>query len=188
MFLSGTRKFEEGAITAQPSWVPPRLRYAADRHPPATAAGVSLQVSMLTTRSTSPWAYLPGVPARGPAHLREPFASSPGSTGLVGSGRYLVIRGLLQHLRAQIGAELELPAPKIAPGQAQRFHLRAHGCRAPPVKDQGRTQGGRGLSSRGVQLCLATRGGGDLVRGEPPARLKRVGKTTVNGTQLRACP
>lgn len=37
--------------------------------------------------------------------------------GLMGSGQYLVIRGLLQHLRAQIRAELELPAPKIAPGQ-----------------------------------------------------------------------
>lgn len=48
---------------------------------------------------------------------------------LTGAGRYLVIRGLLQHLRAQIGAELELPAPKIAPGQEQRLHLRAHDCR-----------------------------------------------------------
>lgn len=68
--------------------------------------------------------------------------------GLMGSGLYLIIRGLLQHLRAQIRAELELPAPEIAPGQQQRLHLAAHGGRGQPAKDQGRTQGGRGPRRR----------------------------------------
>lgn len=124
---------------AQHSWVP-----RARTHRPRLQ-GVSLQVPVLTTRSTSPCAFFPGDPSRGPGNPPEPSALLPGSTGLTGSGLYLVIRGLLQHLRAQVGAELELPAPKIAPGQEQRIHLRAHGG---SEKDQGPAQGGRGARSR----------------------------------------
>lgn len=132
----------------------------------------------------------PRSPRPGPGHPPEPSASSPGSSGLVGSGRYLVIRGLLQHLRAQVGAELELPTSKIAPGQEQRFHLRAHGCRGPPAKDQGPTQGGRGPRSRrrpalpsNARRPGPSQGGARIA---PENRKKK--KTTANRTPLWACP
>lgn len=62
---------------------------------------------------------------------------------------YLVIGGLLQHLRAQIGAELELPAPEIAPGQEQRFHLGAHGGPRTPGAGAGAGNGGEGGGQQG---------------------------------------
>lgn len=123
------------------------LGYTADRHPLATAPGVSLQAPELTSRSTSPWAFPSESPPGGPGIPQGALPRRQDPQGLMGSGRYLVVRGLLQHLRAKIGAEVELPAPKIAPGQEQRLHVRAHGCRGPPVKDLGRTRGGRGPRS-----------------------------------------
>lgn len=102
----------------------------------------------------------------------------------MGSGWYLVQRGLLQHLRAQIGAELKFPAPKIAPGKEQWLHLAAHGGRGLPAKDQGPTKEGGDPGTGGVQLCSATRGDKGLTRQEPSSRL-RAGKrkTTTNRTQ-----
>ena len=144
---------------AQHSWVP-----RARTHRPRLQ-GVSLQVPVLTTRSISPCAFFPRDPSQGPGNPPEPSALLPGSTGLTGSGLYLVIRGLLQHLRAQIGAELELPAPKIAPGQEQRLHLRAHGGREPAAKHQGAAQGRRGARSmRPPALPSNARGKGPCQR------------------------
>lgn len=132
---------------ARHSRVPRGLGDAATKDEPAGFEGVPDAYADHTVK------FALGLPPRSPhpAAWGPPSALclSLGSTGLTGSGWYLVVRGLLQHLRAQICAELELPAPKIAPGEEQRLHLRAHGGRRRPTKDQGPGQvGGVGSGRR----------------------------------------
>lgn len=132
-------------------------------------------MTVLTTRSTSARTFLPG-PLPGTGTSPRALSLIAGINKADGSGRYLVIRGLLQHLRAQIGAELELPAPKIAPGQEQRLHLRAHGGggagREGPAPGPGRAGGEeRAASSSARQRAAA----GALPERRPASRL-RTGK------------
>lgn len=145
MFLSGgTLEGRKGAaqVCRGVHRGPPGARVRRRQAPPATAPGASLPASVLPTQPTGLWAFpRPEPPHRG--------LGTPEPAGLPGPGGYLVVRGLLQHLRAQVGAELELAAPKVAPGQEQRFHLGAHGCRARPGLDHGRARGGRGPGGRG---------------------------------------
>lgn len=109
--------------------------------PRSLAPGVPAGTSDLP-RSGWPGAFLPGLPSLG-WEQRSPRALGLSARVHTGASRYLVTRGLFQHLRAQIRAELELPSSKIAPGQEQRLHLRAHGGLEQPAKDQGLARRGQ---------------------------------------------
>lgn len=96
-------------------------------------------VPVLTTHSIPPWALLSGHPSWGP--------STPTALSLITRShrayRIQLVPGykeLLQHLCAQIHADLESPASQLAPDQKQRLHHQPTAARV--HKGPGPGQGG----------------------------------------------
>ena len=106
-------------------------------------------VPVLTTQSIPPQALLSGHPSRGP--------STPRALSLITRNHRAyriqlvpIYKGLLQHLHAQIHADLESPASKLAPDQEQRRHLQRKAARV--HKGPGPGQGGWWQGEGGILL------------------------------------